>query len=132
MASFLQGAGRNGACYIRSAIQPEDTMVRLAAPLSLLALVTLSSCTTPPPQTGAPQAAPNIVTHVHPYQAGSGVVQAVMAAPLMAGAGSSAEPMQRLEIKMDDGKIQYVDTASREFGKGTRVQLTEDKLIKKM
>jgi hypothetical protein len=107
-------------------------MVRLAVPLSLLALATLSACTTPP-QTGGPsQAAPNIVTNVHPYRAGTGVVQAVMPAPAMAGAGSSAEPMQRLEIKMDDGRIQYVDTSSREFSKGTRIQLTEDKLIRKL
>jgi hypothetical protein len=101
-------------------------MVRLAVPLSLLALATLSACSTPP-QTGAE---PNIVTYVHPYRAGTGVVQAVMPTPVAAGA--SAEPMQRLEIKMDDGRIQYVDTSSRELTKGTRVQLTEDKLIKKL
>jgi hypothetical protein len=107
-------------------------MVRLAAPLSLIALATLSACTAPP-QTGGPaQTAPNIVTHVHPYWAGTGVVQAVMPTPVAAGAGASAEPMQRLEIKMDNGRIQYVDTSSREFTKGTRVQLTEDKLIRKL
>jgi hypothetical protein len=108
-------------------------MVRLAVPLSLLALATLSACSTPP-QTGGPSqaAAPKIVTNVHPYRAGTGVVQTVMPTPVAAGAGASAEPMQRLEIKMDDGKIQYVDTSSREFTKGTRVQLTEDKLIKKL
>jgi hypothetical protein len=129
MASFLQGSSRNGACYVLERhFQPEDIMVRLAVPLSILALATLSACTTPPP-TGA---APNIVTHVHPYRAGTGVVQAVMPTPAMAAAGGSAEPMQRLEIKMDDGRIQYVDTSSRELTKGTRVQLTEDKLIKKL
>lgn len=103
-------------------------MVRLAVPLSLLALATLSACSTPP-QTAAE---PNIVTYVHPYRAGTGVVQAVMPTPVAAGAGASAEPMQRLEIKMDDGRIQYVDTSSRELTKGTRVQLTEDKLIRKL
>ena len=107
-------------------------MVRLAVPLSLLALATLSACTTPPPTGGPAVAAPNVVTNVHPYRAGNGVVQAVMPTPAVAGAGSSAEPMQRLEIKMDDGRIQYVDTASRDFTKGMRVQLTEDKLISKM
>jgi hypothetical protein len=107
-------------------------MVRLAVPLSLLALATLSACSTPP-QTGGPaQASPKIVTNVHPYKAGNGVVQAVMPAPATAAAGGSAEPLQRLEIKMDSGGMQYVDTSSREFTKGTRVQLTEDKLIKKM
>ena len=51
------------------------------------------------------------------------------------GAGSPApapaEPMQRLEIKMDNGKIQYVDVPSREFTRGTRVTLTEDRLIRR-
>jgi hypothetical protein len=107
-------------------------MIRLAVPLSLLALAALSACSTPP-QTGGPsQPGANIVTYVHPYRAGTGVVQAVMPAPPTAAAGGSAEPMQRLEIKMDDGRIQYVDTSSREFTKGTRVQLTEDKLIRKI
>jgi hypothetical protein len=107
-------------------------MVRLAVPLSIIALATLSACSTPPQTGGRAQSTPNIVTNVHPYQAGTGVVQAVMPAPTGAAAGGSAEPMQRLEIKMDNGRIQYVDTLSREFSKGTRVQLTEDKLIKKL
>jgi hypothetical protein len=40
--------------------------------------------------------------------------------------------MRRLEIKMDNGQVQYVDTASSEFAKGTRVSLTDDKIIRKM
>ena len=107
-------------------------MVRLAVPLSILAAATLSACSAPPQQ-GGPAPGPKVVTNVHPYKAGTGVVQAVMPAPpATAAAGGSAEPLQRLEIKMDSGGMQYVDTPSREFKKGTRVQLTEDKLIKKM
>ncbi|HEV3009127.1 MAG TPA: hypothetical protein VGX52_08855 [Burkholderiales bacterium] len=108
-------------------------MTRLV-PLAVAAAVatTLGACTTPPPQGGpAAQQPPKIVTNVHPYKAGNGVVQSVSAAPVMAGAGSSAEPLQRLEIKMDNGSIQYVDTTSREFTRGTRVTLTEDRLIKR-
>ena len=106
-------------------------MVRLAVPLSILAAATLSACSAPP-QTGGPAPAPKVVTNVHPYKAGTGVVQAVMPAPSTAAAGGSAEPLQRLEIKMDSGGVQYVDTPSKEFKKGTRVQLSEDKLIKKI
>jgi hypothetical protein len=90
----------------------------------------LAACSSAPPQ----QPAPRIVTNVIPYTPGNGVVQAVYAAP--AGQPitppSSAEPMARLEIKMDNGKIQYVDTPSREFTRGSRVQLTEDRLIKRI
>lgn len=100
-------------------------------PLAVI-VAALGACSTPP-QTGGPATpAVNVVTNVHPYHPGNGVVQSVSAAPVAtAGAGSSAEPMQRLEIKMDNGAIQYVDTTSREFTKGTRVTLTENRYIKK-
>jgi hypothetical protein len=55
-----------------------------------------------------------------------------VAAPASASAGASAGPMQRLEIKMDDGTIQYVDTPSRDFPRGTRIVLTEDRYIKRL
>jgi hypothetical protein len=101
-------------------------------PLAAIVVATLAACETPP-QTGGPsQPMPNIVTNVHPYSAGNGVVQSVSPAPTMAGAGSSSAPMQRLEIKMDNGAIQYVDTTSRDFAKGTRVTLTDDKVIRRM
>ena len=98
-------------------------------PLAVIATAAaLGACSTPPQQP-----APRIVTNVIPYAPGNGVVQAVFAAPPgQAPASSSAEPMARLEIKMDNGKIQYVDTPSREFTRGSRVQLTEDRLIKKI
>ncbi len=105
-------------------------MTRLL-PLAAVALaaVTLGACSTQPQTRAAAQ--PTIVTTVHPYYPGTGVVQAVMATPVMPGAKSSSEPMQRLELKMDNGKIQYVDTPSRDFTRGTRVILTEDKLIRR-
>jgi len=94
----------------------------------LAALAALSACTTAP-QTQPPA---NIVTNVHPHSAGSGVVQRVMPTPVLAGAASPAEPLQRLEIKMDDGKIQYVDTASRDIMRGSRIVLTEDRVLRKL
>ena len=109
-------------------------MVKLV-PLTVIAaaVATLGACSTPPPASGQSQAMPKIVTNVHPYTPGSGVVQSVLPTPVMPGAatGSSAA-LQRLEIRMDNGSIQYVDTPSREITKGTRVTLTEDKLIRRM
>ena len=99
-------------------------MARLAIPLSLAALAVLTACSTPP-QTGGPSQ-PNVVTNVHPYYAGNGTVQAVMPAP------GNSSGMQRLEVKMDDGRIQYVDTSARDFTKGSRIQLSQDRLITKM
>lgn len=99
-------------------------------PLAVLAAA-LAACSTPPPQSG-PAPGVKVVTNVHPYVPGNGVVQSVSATPVAAGAGSSSEPLQRLEIKMDNGTIQYVDTSSREFTKGTRVSLSQDRFIKKL
>jgi hypothetical protein len=101
-------------------------------PLALAAAaLALAGCQTPP-QTGGPSQPPRLVTNVQPYFAGNGTVQNVYPAPSGAAAGSSSAPMQRLEIKMDNGQVQYVDTPSRDFAKGTRVSLTEDKIIRKM
>jgi len=33
---------------------------------------------------------------------------------------------------MDNGAVQYVDTPSREFSRGTRVSLSEDHVIRRM
>ena len=50
-------------------------------PLAVIAVAALAGCQTPP-QTGGPtQPAPNVVTNVHPYSAGNGVVQSVSPAP---------------------------------------------------
>jgi hypothetical protein len=95
---------------------------------ALAAVAALGACSTTPPQSAAPQ----IVTNVHPLHPGTGVIQSVTPAPVMAGAGSSAEPMQRLEIKMDNGRMTYVDTPSRELAKGDRIQLSEDRVIRKL
>ena len=104
-------------------------MIRLIALSVFVAAV--GACSTPPQQGGPSQATPKVVTNVHPYIPGQGTVTAVMPAPSSAAAGGSAEPMQRLEIRMDDGKVQYVDVPSKDFPKGTRVTLTQDKLISK-
>lgn len=103
-------------------------MIRLIS-LALIAAV-LAACSTP---RQAP--APRIVTIEHPYIAGTGVIQSVVPTPVAAtaaaGTSSPTEPMQRLEVKMDNGKVQYVDTPSRDFTKGMRITLTPDRYIKR-
>ena len=96
-------------------------------PFALAAIALLGACNTAPPKPTP------IATIVHPLQAGTGVVQAVMPAPVMVSAGAgSSQPLQRLEIKMSDGKVQYVDTPSREIAKGDRIQLGADGIIRKV
>lgn len=127
-------------------------MIRRALPLAVLAALGLSACGTDP-RMGEPSPRSSAVhTQPVPYRAGSGVVQSVTPAPSMASAGGTGAPVtttraepvtsagattapgphQRLAIKMDDGKMQYVDMAGPDIpAVGTRVQLTPDyKIVK--
>lgn len=109
-----------------------------AAPIVVLAAISVG-CTSPGPRNpastaGAPVAQPA------PYWAGTGVVQAVTPAPraIAAGPNTSAKSpasdtgLQRLRIRMDDGRTLYVDTSSRDFQPGTRVQLTDANEIRRL
>jgi len=56
-----------------------------------------------------------------------------MPQPVMASASAgSSEPMQRLEVKMSDGKVQYIDTKSVGIMKGDRVEVGADGLMRKV
>jgi hypothetical protein len=136
-------------------------MTKLAIPLSILALALAGCAGTRSGPAMEAHAAP-IVPQTTGYHSGTGVVQSTMLAPAPMGgatggtatgasghpAGTSAtdrpEPpvgvpsnsggrLNRLAIKMDGtGEVQYVDTDSSEFSKGTRVELTADGKIRKL
>jgi hypothetical protein len=101
-------------------------------PFALAAVAVLGACSMLSPPPG--NTTPNIVTNVNTLRPGTGVVQTVTPTPgtsITAGSGSS-EPLQRLEIKMSDGRLQYIDTPSREIAKGDRVQLSSDNVIRRI
>ena len=88
-------------------------------PVVILAAAVLSACpSNPQPQQVSVQ--PNMMA----YQPGTGVVQRVLPTPASAN-------LNRLEVKMDNGTVQYVDTDSREFQRGTRIALSESREIRK-
>jgi hypothetical protein len=127
--------------------------------LAAATLVACSSNPSPAPSTIS-SAAP-IVPQKGTYRPGTGVVQNVLLAPapIASATGGTAtgatghvastsanqqpEPrvgvpssstgrLVRLAIKMDSGgDVQYVDTDSSQFTKGTRVELTPDGMIRK-
>jgi hypothetical protein len=129
-------------------------MTKLAFPLSLSALAVLAACATTDPVTPAPApviiAPPPVVTApagtvVVPPVAGAPVVvptptvvrpgfgriETITALPQMsAAAGGTAKPMRRLGIKMEDGTVQYVDTAAEGLSLGERIEFTRDGQIK--
>lgn len=66
-----------------------------------------------------------------PYYPGTGTVASWSPSP-NAAAGGTGRPMGellRMEVKMDDGKTQFIDTESRDFPVGTRVRLSENREI---
>lgn len=121
-----------------------------AVPVAILAAV-FAGCTTPGPNNPA-SAGTSMAPVAQPvgYWAGTGVVQSVNPAPGPIAAGpntSSRNPsapsarnpsapsesgLYRLGIRMDNGQMMYVDTPSRDFSPGTRVQLSDNNEIRRM
>jgi hypothetical protein len=101
--------------------------IATAAAVAAVSLAGLAGCSTWTPQT-------DITGQQFAYRAGSGVVESVSRAPVIAAAGGSAPSqgaLYRLAIRMDDGRLQYIDTESTEFTRGTRVRLTDERLIER-
>ena len=121
------------------------TRLALAVPIAILAAV-VAGCSSP----SRTPAAATIQPVAQPYLAGTGVVQDVKpaptplaAAPAAAGPTARTQPattaaapsqgdMQRLRIRMDNGRTIYVDTSSRDFQPGTRVQLSDANEIRRL
>lgn len=129
-------------------------MNRFAIAFSLIGFTFLSACVTsdpvtpapapvvvapapvvaaPPPNTVvvAPAAQAPIVVPTPAIRAGSGLIESITPLPTSAATGSGAvKPQRRIGIKMDDGTVQYVDTAAEGLSIGQRVDLTADGRIK--
>jgi hypothetical protein len=134
-------------------------MNRFAIALSIIGFTFLSACVTsdpatpapapvvvapapvvtaPPPGTiapgtvvVAPAAQAPIVVPTPAIRAGSGLIESITPLPTSAATGSGAfKPQRRIGIKMDDGTLQYVDTAAEGLSIGQRVDLTADGRIK--
>jgi hypothetical protein len=102
----------------------------LAASFSVLAAA-IAGCTSPGPNNPASASIAPVAQPV-PYWAGTGVVQSVTPAPAPIAPGASDSGLYRLRIRMDDGRMMYVDTPSRDFSAGTRVQLTYNNEIRRL
>jgi len=111
-------------------------MNRFAIPLSIIAAAAAAACSQPAYRSD-PQMVP-IVPQVVSYRAGTGVVDNVLLTPgpisgASGGSASSAGRLNRLAIRMDSGRdIQYIDTDANEFRKGDRVELTPDRMIRRV
>ena len=136
-------------------------MKTLVVSFSLVAVAALAGCAAPYYAPAQNERAAPIAPQAVNYRPGFGWVQSVVTSPSpMGGArggtatGASAHPagtaatdrpyppvgsqsssagrVNRLAIKMDSGEIQYVDTDTNEFKQGDRVELTSDRMIRKV
>ena len=125
-------------------------MNKLTIAFSEVALGTLVGCgsdpvtpapapvvVTPPPAvvtTPAPAATPApaptiVVQSTSALRPGFGRIESISAAP-PSSAAAGGTTMRRLGIKMEDGSMQYVDTAAGNISIGERVELTSDGKIR--
>jgi len=97
-----------------------------------LAAVLLAGCAHDATQTPASGPREGPAARQMPYYPGTGTVTSWAPSPSDAAGAGSGRPMGdllRMEVKMDDGKMQYIDTESRDFPVGTRVRLSENREI---
>jgi hypothetical protein len=98
--------------------QPQPVVVVPPAPV----------VTTPP---ASAQPGPAVVQSVPQIRAGMGRIESIAPAT-SASAGGTAPSMNRLNIRMDDGSMQVVDTPSTGFSNGDRVELTREGYIRRI
>jgi hypothetical protein len=66
-------------------------------------------------------------TAAAPLRAGTGRIESILGLPAAAAAGSTVPGAnKRIGIRMDDGSVQYLDTAASGLTIGDRVALTSD------
>jgi hypothetical protein len=111
--------------------------------LSLAALALLAACGSRQPApvvvvppapvvTTAPAVTAPVVVQAAALRPGFGRIESMAVVSTAASAGGTAPTsMQRLNIRMDDGSMQVVDTASPGLAIGDRVELTREGYIRR-
>lgn len=111
-------------------------------PLSLLALpLLLAACGSRQPVVVVPPATPVVtvpqgaasapIVQAVSVRPGYGRIENISAAPTASAGGTVPGGMQRLHIRMDDGSMQFVDTASTGLAVGDRIELTREGYIRR-
>jgi len=119
----------------------------LILPVSVLALALLGACgsrqpapvvvvpSSPPATVVTPQATSSapVASPAASIRPGFGRIESMTPVPATASSGSSApSAMNRLNIRMDDGTLQLVDTPSAGLAVADRVELTREGYIRRI
>jgi hypothetical protein len=109
-------------------VQPAPTAGAVIVPS---APVVTAPATTPPTAVVVPQTGSGAVVvtpaAAQPLRAGTGRLESMVDLPPAAAAGSSVPGAnKRIGIRMDDGSLQYLDTAANDLAIGDRVAITTD------
>jgi hypothetical protein len=144
---FSKEPNRNADCYLLSATHLQEVQMAKLLPisLSLAVLALLAACGSrqpapivvvpPAPVVTSPQAgtAPAVVQNVPALRPGFGRIESMAPVATAASAGGTASAsMQRLNIRMDEGSMQVVDTPSTGLSIGDRVELTREGFIRRI
>jgi hypothetical protein len=116
---FVAVAAVLAACGTR---QPQVVVVPQQQPAPP---ATTTVVTPPPAATSAPA-----VVHAVALRPGLGRIESMGPAPT-ASAGGTASAMHRLNVRMDDGTMQLVDTPSSGLSVGDRIELTREGFIRR-
>jgi hypothetical protein len=119
-------------CATEHRVAPAPAPVVVApAPAAPAAAVVVPQQPSAPAQTVVVPATPGAVvvapTAAQPLRAGTGRIASILDIPPSAAAGSNVPGAnKRVGIRMDDGTVQYIDTAASGLAIGDRVALTSD------
>jgi len=122
-------------CAAESRVAPAPAPVVVQPQPPAAAVVTAPATTAAAPTVVVPAAgtAPVVVATPapQPLRAGTGKIEQIINLPASAAAGSSVPGAnKRITIRMDDGSLQYLDTAANDISIGERVSLTNDGTMK--
>jgi plastocyanin len=59
-------------------------------------------------------------------RAGFGRIESILAVPNAAAGSTAASSNKRIVMRMEDGSVQYFDTAATDLAVGDRVEITSD------
>ena len=117
----------------RVAPAPAPVVVQPAPAAAVVTAPATTTATAPTVVVPAAGTAPVVVATpaAQPLRAGTGRIDSIINLPASAAAGSSVPgATKRITIRMDDGSLQYLDTAAADIAVGERVSLTNDGTMK--